>query len=87
MKVLVTGSEGNIGKFLLSHLRSKGHEVLEMDIKPKNREGYIVADINNPVDVLPAFDWKPDVVFGLSGMAGRAVCEQATASSITEYLS
>jgi hypothetical protein len=27
-----------------------------------------MADINHPVDLLPVFDWQPDVVFLLSAM-------------------
>ena len=67
-RALVVGSEGNIGTPLVQHLRRGGHEVLESDIRPAWRDGYVMADINHPVDLLPAFDWKPDVVFLLSAM-------------------
>jgi nucleoside-diphosphate-sugar epimerase len=40
-----------------------------------------MADISNPVDLLAAFDYKPDVVFMLSAMVSRVTCEQA--SSLT----
>jgi nucleoside-diphosphate-sugar epimerase len=63
MKALIIGSEGNIGLPLVARLRARGWEVLESDIKPGWRPGYLMADINHPVDLLPAFDWKPDVVF------------------------
>lgn len=80
-KALVLGSEGNIGKPLVKHLRSLGYEVLEVDIVPGYRPNYLMADINNPVDLMPAFDHKPDVVFMLSAMVSRVTCEQA--SSLT----
>lgn len=80
-KALVLGSEGNIGKPLVKHLRAQGYEVLEVDIVPGHRPNYLMADINNPVDLMPAFDFRPDVVFMLSAMVSRVTCEQA--SSLT----
>ncbi len=80
-KALVLGSEGNIGKPLVKHLRSLGYDVLEVDIVPGYRPNYIMADICNPVDLMPAFDFRPDIVFMLSAMVSRVTCEQA--SSLT----
>lgn len=81
-KALVTGSEGNIGKPLVKHLRSLGYEVLETDIMPRWRENYLMADIRNVTDLLPAFDWKPDVVFHLGAMVSRVTCEQAASLAV-----
>lgn len=86
-RALVIGSEGNIGVPLVQRLRAAGHETLEVDLKPGWREGYLVADINQPVDLLPAFDWRPDVVFLLSAMVSRVTCEQASGLAITTNLS
>ena len=85
-KAMVIGARGNIGGPLARHLRTSGYDVLEVDIRPGLRDGYVVADINNPVDLLPAFDWGPDVVFLLAGAVGRDVCEQAGALAITANL-
>lgn len=85
-KALVLGSEGNIGAPLVRHLRGAGVEVLESDIKPGWREGFLMADINHPVDLLPAFDWQPDVVFLLSAMVSRVTCEQASSLAIATNL-
>lgn len=85
-KALVIGSEGNIGVPLVKHLRASGYAVLETDIQPAWREGYLMADINNPVDLLPAFDWGPDVVFLLSAMVSRVTCEQASGLAIATNL-
>ncbi len=85
-KALVIGSEGNIGVPLVKHLRSKGYEVLETDVRPGWREGYLMADINHPVDLLPAFDWQPDVVFILSAMVSRVTCEQASGLAVATNL-
>lgn len=85
-KALVLGSEGNIGVPLVRHLNARGIEVLEADIRPAWRNNYIMADINHPTDLLPAFDWQPDVVFLLSAMVSRVTCEQASSLAITTNL-
>ena len=81
-KALVLGSEGNIGVPLVRHLRARGWQVLEADIRPAWREHFIMADINHPVDLLPAFDWQPNVVFLLSAMVSRVTCEQASSLAV-----
>ena len=86
-RALVLGSEGNIGTPLVRHLRANGYEVLESDIRPAWRERYLMADINHPIDLLPAFDWQPDVVFLLSAMVSRVTCEQASSLAIATNLS
>lgn len=85
-KALVIGSEGNIGVPLVKYLRVKGYQVLETDIRPSWREDYLMADISHPIDLLPAFDWKPDVVFILSAMVSRVTCEQASSLAIATNL-
>src|SRR5919108_4868709 len=85
-KALVIGSEGNIGTRLVAHLRSVGYEVLEADIRPGWRENYVMADITHPADLLPAFDWQPDVVFLLAATVGRMTCEQAGSLAIETNL-
>jgi nucleoside-diphosphate-sugar epimerase len=86
VKALVLGAEGNIGVPLVRHLRRRGFEVLESDIRPAWRDGYLMADINHPVDLLPAFDWGPEVVFVLSAMVSRVTCEQASGLAISTNL-
>ena len=83
---LVIGSEGNVGAPLVRHLQEHGYDVLESDIRPISRPGYLIADINQPVDLLPAFDWHPDVVFMLSAIVSRVACEQASGLAIATNL-
>lgn len=80
------GSEGNVGAPLVRRLREDGYEVLETDIRPGMRGGYLMADINHPIDLLPAFDWGPEVVFILSAMVSRVTCEQASGLAIATNL-
>jgi nucleoside-diphosphate-sugar epimerase len=85
-KALVIGSEGNIGKPLVKHLRSLGYAVTETDNRPAWRPNYVMADIRNPADLLQAFDCQPDVVFLLSAMVSRVTCEQAASLAIDTNL-
>src|SRR5262249_38766198 len=56
------------------------------DIRPAWRPDYVMADINHPVDLLGAFDWKPDVVFILSAIVSRVTCEQASGVAVATNL-
>jgi nucleoside-diphosphate-sugar epimerase len=85
-RALVIGSEGNIGAPLASYLRTVGYVVLECDIRPGLRPNYLVADITQPLDLLPAFDWSPDVVFLLAAVVGRTTGEQASSLTIATNL-
>lgn len=85
-RALVVGSEGNIGKPLVHALRAAGTKVVEIDIRPGWRDEFFVADINHPLDLLPAFDEQPDVVFLLSAMVSRVTCEQASSLAISTNL-
>ena len=85
-KALVIGSEGNIGAPLVRYLRAHDYDVMESDIRPGWRDRFVMADINHPVDLLPAFDWGPDVVFLLSAMVSRVTCEQASGLAIATNL-
>jgi nucleoside-diphosphate-sugar epimerase len=85
-RALVIGSEGNIGAPLVRRLREDGYDVLETDIRPGMRGNYLMADINHPVDLLPAFDWGPEIVFILSAMVSRVTCEQASGLAIATNL-
>jgi nucleoside-diphosphate-sugar epimerase len=86
MKILVIGSEGNIGVPLVKHLRDHGHDVIESDIKQGFRSNYIVADICQPLDLMQAFERRPDVVYLLSAIVSRVTCEQAASLAISTNL-
>ena len=84
MKILVTGSEGNIGKQLVPYLIECGHDVYCIDIKQRFHDSYMLADITNPVDLVEVFNkFKPEVVYHLAAMVSRITCEKSPALCIT----
>jgi len=86
-KVLIIGSEGNIGKPLFKYLLGKGYEVRGADIRQGWKENYTMADINFATDILGDFlDFQPDVVFILSAMVSRVTCEQAASLAVATNL-
>jgi nucleoside-diphosphate-sugar epimerase len=74
--ILIIGSEGNIGKELVKHLKSKGYNVFESDQNPGWRKNYYQASINNSIDLSNIFEIvKPDIVYHLAAMVSRVTCE------------
>lgn len=85
--VLIIGSKGNIGKKLTLSLKKKGkYKVLESDIRPAWSKNYFMADINNPIDLVKAFEKKPICVFLLSAIVSRVTSEQAKSLTINTNL-
>jgi nucleoside-diphosphate-sugar epimerase len=83
MKILVTGSEGNIGKVLVPYLKYKEHDVFCIDIQQKFEDGYRTVDINNGADIISAFyEFRPDVVFHMAAMVSRVTCEYSPVTTI-----
>lgn len=75
MKILVIGSEGNIGSRLVPHLK-KEHEVFRVDQMQGFDSDYAVCNIMNIGDIYSAFDhFEPDIVFHLAAMVSRVTCE------------
>jgi nucleoside-diphosphate-sugar epimerase len=88
MRVLITGSEGNIGVHLVRQLREDGHEVIRADLLPGWHDDYMQANIVFPNDLLPVFHkWQPEVVFHLAAMVSRVTCEQSPHMAVDTNLS
>ena len=78
MRILVTGSEGNIGKKLVPYLMECGHEVVGCDIVPKFTKDYIQCNICNPTDLVKIFNtFLPEAVINLAAIYGRVTCEKS----------
>jgi nucleoside-diphosphate-sugar epimerase len=76
MKILVTGSEGNIGKVLVPYLNKCGHTVFRCDQVQGFGKNYLTVNILSAGDLFTAFDnFRPDVVFHLAAMVSRITCE------------
>lgn len=78
MKILVTGSEGNIGSELVPYLEKMGHDVLCVDIVQDYRKNYMVCDILHLSDIeKEVSEFKPEYVYHLAAMVSRVTCEKA----------
>jgi len=85
MKILVIGSEGNIGSKLVPYLRECGHKVFKADIIQGVGNDYSVIDINNPGE-LYNLKFKPEIVFNLAAMVSRVTCEDSPGLTIQTNL-
>lgn len=88
MRILITGSEGNIGSKLVPYLEKRQHEVFCVDIKQTYRDNYIISDITNPIDLTPIIiDFKPEIIVHLAAMVSRITSEKSPTMTIDSNLS
>lgn len=88
LRIIITGSEGNIGSRLIPYLRSCGHTVFRIDQIQKYEPDYMVANINEAGDLYEAFSaFDPDVCIHLAAMVSRVTCEQSAFLTIDTNLS
>ncbi len=78
MRILVIGSEGNIGKKLVPYLRKMKHKVIRADIKQGFADDYFQTDICSPLDLFnnEIMKFKPKVIYHLAAMVSRITCEK-----------
>ncbi len=87
MKILVIGSEGNIGRHLVRYLKGCGHHVLCADIKNKYGPDYFQTDIVHPNDLYPiTLKERPEVIYNLAAMVSRVTCEASPHMTIDRNL-
>lgn len=88
MRILVIGSEGNIGSKLVPHLRSQGHEVYRSDQVQATGDDYTVANICLPIDLVRVFEeFEPEVVYLLAAMVSRVTCEDSPGITVDSNFS
>jgi nucleoside-diphosphate-sugar epimerase len=74
MRIIVLGSEGNIGTMLVQYLRKCGHEVLRADIIQHLADDYVQTDVVSLLDLYDAASkFKPDVIYHLAAKVSRVV--------------
>ncbi len=71
-KILVTGGAGFIGTNLVNELKSRGHEVLSLDLLHNDRDDYVRADVKNFRQLERVFEnHEFDYVYHLAAEYGR----------------
>ena len=80
-KILVTGSEGFIGKNLVSKLKSIGYNVLGVDVNDKLNPINIL-EINSFINLVDEF--KPNIIVHLAAAVGRVRCEDDIVETINK---
>jgi nucleoside-diphosphate-sugar epimerase len=87
MKILITGSEGNIGSKLVPYLENCGHKVFCVDIVQKYRDNYVISDIRNPIDLLKSVkNFEPEIIIHLAAMVSRITCEKSAVETVSSNL-
>lgn len=78
MKIIVLGSEGNIGVPLVGYLKKCGHQVLRSDIISQWADDYVQTDITTLGDLYDAaLSFRPQAIYHLAAMVSRVTCENA----------
>lgn len=86
-RVLITGSEGNIGTELQKRLPSPAYSLLRCDIVHKYAKNYIISDITNPIDLYPiATEFRPHVAIHLAAKVSRVDCEKSPSLTVNTNL-
>ena len=70
-KILVTGSEGTLGRPLVKELRSRGHEVWGCDLQHQADQQYIRANVAEHRQLERVFEQSFDYVYHLAAEFGR----------------
>jgi dTDP-glucose 4,6-dehydratase len=70
-RILITGSEGTLGRPLVRELRRRGHEVWGCDLQHQADQQYYRADVSNFRQLERAFERPYDFVYHLAAEFGR----------------
>jgi nucleoside-diphosphate-sugar epimerase len=77
MRIIVTGSKGAIGQYLVPYLRLQQNHVIGCDIVPDYNDGYVLSDVTKPQELERIFqELNPDVVIHLAALYGRLANER-----------
>lgn len=88
MRILVIGSEGNVGRRLVPYFRQIGHYVYCADQIQGYGDNYKTANILCISDLIPIFErFQPEVVYLLAGMVSRVTCEASPGLAVDVNIS
>lgn len=74
MNILVTGGSGRIGRYAVRYLLERGHDVLNIDLKPLSVGRYLRVDLQNPGEIYSAMAAsRPDAVVHLAAWPGDGI--------------
>ena len=77
MRILVTGSEGTIGRHLCAYLSAIGHEVSRSDLAISDDPDYYRCDVSISSELYGLFEaTRPEVVYHLAAECGIVNCEE-----------
>jgi nucleoside-diphosphate-sugar epimerase len=83
MRVIITGSEDNVGKKLMTYLQDKGYEVFGIGTTTRIANDYRMADINNSIELSEVFNtFRPDVCYHLAAKVSRVTCEKSPSLAV-----
>ncbi len=83
MRIIITGSEGNVGKKLMLYLQSKGYEVFGVGSTTWIADDYRMVDINNSIELSEVFNtFRPDVCYHLAAKVSRVTCEKSPSLAV-----
>lgn len=72
MKILVTGSNGTLGRLLVKELENRGNKVYGIDVNHSDNINYARCDIRSMMQLERVFfEFKPDFVYHLAAEFGR----------------
>src|SRR5574338_696 len=87
-RILITGSEGNIGSVLCPYLVENRNHILKCDILHKYEDNYIMSDVTNPGDLYKVYDeYSPHVVIHMAAKVSRVDCEKSPNLTVQTNLS
>ena len=78
MRILITGSQGHIGKNLVKGLKELGHQILRMDVVQLYQDDYIMCNLTNLSDAYSVIDeFKPQVIYHLAAAVSRVTSQKS----------
>jgi len=87
-RILITGSEGNIGSVLVPYLASESRSILRVDVVHKYDRNYIMSDVTNLGDLFKLYDeFSPHIVIHMAAKVSRISSEKSPCLTVDTNIS